>query len=398
MVCPGAERALRSVVIKYLDDVRPGVVVATLCMFATVARAQPMEVRDGEATPSEPGRKLSLKVEPGLATALSSPQSEMTELGLGTTMKLLFGLGRHVQIGPSLAYTTLPATGDMTGSGRSWTFGGGARLMRPQDSLGHGISPWVDADLVYVRTGDLSRPGFAAAVGVSMPLDEQRKFWLGPFARYSHIIQGDRDGFDSRDAKILVFGIGLEISTGVSTRRERVAAVDLTPTPVAVAPPPASDRDGDTVVDTSDLCPDVAGLVESSGCPPYERVIVKREKLEVKEKIAFAWDSAKIEPASYPALDEVVRALQDNRGFKVQVDGHASSDGDDAHNQTLSEQRAQAVLDYLVAHGVAKDRLVSKGFSSSKPTHTNTTAAGRDSNRRVEFIVELIILQDGNTP
>ena len=377
----------------------PGAVLATLCMFATIAHAQEAEVREGETARTAPGRKLSLKLEPGLAVALSNPQSEMTELGMGTTVKLLFGLGRYFQIGPSLAHTMLPATGDMSGSGRALAFGGGARLMRPQDSLGYGISPWVDADLVLVRTGDLSRPGFAAAVGVSMPLDDQRRFWLGPFARYSHIIQGQRDGFDNRDAKILMFGIGLEISSGLATKRERLAVVEtLPPQPAAITPPPPSDRDGDTVIDTSDNCPDVAGLVENFGCPPYEKVIVKREKLEVKEKIAFAWDSAKIEPASYPALDEVVRALQDNRGFKVQVDGHASSDGNDAHNQTLSEQRAKAVLDYLVAKGVAKDRLVSKGFSSSQPNQTNTTSAGRESNRRVEFIVEFIIIQDGNTP
>jgi outer membrane protein OmpA-like peptidoglycan-associated protein len=385
-------------VAKKLNDlVKPGAVLAALCMFATVAHAQEAEVRAGEAGQEAPGRRLSLKLEPGLAMALSNPQSDMTETGMGTTVKLLFGLGRYFQIGPSIAYTTLPAAGDLTGSGRAWTFGGGARLMRPQDGLGHGISPWIDADLVYVRTGELSRPGFATAIGVSMPLDERRRFWLGPYARYSQIIQGQRDGFDNRDAKILMFGIGLEITAGLQPKRERLAVVEPAPPPVAIAPPP-SDRDGDTVIDASDNCPDVAGLVESFGCPPYEKVIVKREKLEVKEKIAFAWDSAKIEPASYPALDEVVRALQDNRGFKVQVDGHSSSDGNDAHNQTLSEQRARAVLDYLASHGVAKERLVSKGFSSSQPNESNTTAAGRESNRRVEFIVEFIIIQDGNTP
>ena len=103
-----------------------------------------------------------------------------------------------------------------------------------------------------------------------------------------------------------------------------------------------------------------------------------------------------IEAASHPALDEVVKALQDNRGFRVQLEGHASSEGDDVHNQTLSEQRAQAVLDYLVSHGVAPGRLASKGFSSSVPTESNTTAAGREANRRVEFVVSFIILDTGS--
>jgi outer membrane protein OmpA-like peptidoglycan-associated protein len=54
------------------------------------------------------------------------------------------------------------------------------------------------------------------------------------------------------------------------------------------------------------------------------------------------------------------------------------------------------VLDYLAAHGIAKDRLVSKGFGSSVPLDTNETIAGRENNRRVEFVVHFIILNDGS--
>jgi outer membrane protein OmpA-like peptidoglycan-associated protein len=82
----------------------------------------------------------------------------------------------------------------------------------------------------------------------------------------------------------------------------------------------------------------------------------------------------------------------------VQVDGHASSEGGDAHNQVLSEDRASAVVDYLVARGVARNRLSSKGFSSSVPAATNDTAAGRVTNRRVEFVVDFVIIKEGNTP
>ena len=129
-----------------------------------------------------------------------------------------------------------------------------------------------------------------------------------------------------------------------------------------------------------------------------ERLVVKPDKLELTDKIAFEWNSAKLEASSYPALDEVARTLERNRGFRVQVDGHASSDGGEARNQTLSEQRATSVLDYLATRGVARDRLTSKGFSSSMPIDTNLTAAGRENNRRVEFVVTLIILTEGNTP
>jgi OOP family OmpA-OmpF porin len=91
-----------------------------------------------------------------------------------------------------------------------------------------------------------------------------------------------------------------------------------------------------------------------------------------------------------------VQALKDNKTFRVEVEGHADSTGPDDHNQTLSEKRAAAVLDYLAAHGVAKDRLSSKGFSSSVPIDTNATVAGRENNRRVEFVVNFTILNAGS--
>jgi outer membrane protein OmpA-like peptidoglycan-associated protein len=203
-------------------------------------------------------------------------------------------------------------------------------------------------------------------------------------------------GFDNRDAKVLRVGLSLAVGSGIAARRRQ----DVATAEVYEEAPPAQDpdRDNDGVSDQTDRCPDIAGQVETSGCPPYEKVAVLPDKLEVKDKIAFQWDSAQLDAESYPALDELARVLTDNPGFRVEVQGHASSDGADAHNQTLSEQRATVVLDYLVARGVAKDRLASKGFSSSAPMNTNQTSAGRVTNRRVEFVVHLIIVNDGNTP
>ena len=145
-----------------------------------------------------------------------------------------------------------------------------------------------------------------------------------------------------------------------------------------------------------DRCPDVAGTTASFGCRDYQKLVVKPDKLELKEKLYFAWDQATIQNESFPMLDEVVQALKDNEQLRVQVEGHSSSDGTDEHNQSLSSRRADAVVDYLVAHGIAKERLHSKGFSSSAPNDTNATAAGRENNRRVEFVVYFTILGDGS--
>jgi outer membrane protein OmpA-like peptidoglycan-associated protein len=381
-----------------------GVVMGTTLMLAApLAHAQPPIETDTEGDASarrlEPFQ-LSVSVEPGLAMAMTDPQSQRTDAGFGQTLKLLFGVTPYLEIGPTAAFTTLPTAASMTTPGTAWAFGGGARLMRPHDAVGfYGISPWVDADALYVRTGGLDRPGFAAAAGLAMPLDDRRRFWLGPYARYFQILQGERSGFDNRDAKILELGISLEVGTGLERKRAaRVAVAEpamLVPAPLPV---PAPDRDGDGVSDATDSCPDVAGTAENAGCPVYEKVIVQPDKLVLKEKIAFAWNSALIGDTSRPALDEVAQALRDNLSFRVQVDGHASSEGGDVHNQALSEERASAVVDYLVARGVARDRLISKGFSSSVPAATNGTAAGRETNRRVEFVVDFIIVKKGNTP
>jgi len=255
------------------------------------------------------------------------------------------------------------------------------------------MSPWVDADVLYVRTGGLNRPGFAAAAGVSVPIGKARVFWIGPFARYFQVMQRDRSNFDNNDAKILSLGVSLEVGLGVE--REPVvlpAEVRTVNTETLVCP----DRDRDGVPDNVDRCPDMAGPMDNWGCPAYKKIVVQRDKLELKEKLFFAWDQAVLQEVSFPVLDEVVQALNDNKSFRVQVEGHASSEGGDDHNQTLSEQRAAAVLDYLVTHGIDKERLASKGFGSSVPLDTNETIAGRENNRRVEFVVYFTILNDGS--
>jgi len=352
---------------------------------------------------------LGVKLEPGAALSMTNPQSQRFELGGAATVKGLVGFeGGYVNLSAGLTFLGLPAqTGfASTGVGTAWAPSAGLRFQLPRESermrlqrphqresFGGG-RPWIDGDALYVRTGGLDRFGFAGAVGLSFPVGEARSFWLGPFVRYFQIVGRNSASFDSRDARTIVLGISLE--TG--TRLERSSYVEPTPVVVAIqAPPPAArpDRDGDGVPDDMDACPDMRGPASNVGCPIYEKVVVKPDKLELLEKIQFAWNQAVIESVSYPALDEVAKALQDNRGFRVAIEGHASSEGADDHNQSLSSHRAEAVLEYVANHGVARDRLVSKGFSSSRPTESNLTQSGREANRRVEFVVHFIILKEG---
>jgi outer membrane protein OmpA-like peptidoglycan-associated protein len=377
--------------------VRATVIGAALLMVAPFASASEAEASSRDPLPSKAG-EFSLKLEPGVAFPLTSPQEDLFKTGGGMAVKGLWSLNRYLGVGPSFTYLALPARqADKFGS--AWTLGGSLVLRRPHDlpddDRFHNLSPWVDVDAMYVRTGPLNRPGFAAGAGISAPLGKARALWLGPFVRYAQIIQPERTGYDNRDAKILTVGVSLEVGPGVERRHASAAAPAQRPT-AAQETTSRPDRDGDGVPDGEDRCPDVAGPRENHGCPPYQKLVVHPDKLELKEKLYFSWNQAALQEASFPALDEVVQALKDNKNFRVQVEGHASSEGGDEHNQTLSEQRADAVLDYFVAHGISKDRLVSKGFSSSVPVASNTTEAGREQNRRVEFSVHFRILDDGS--
>lgn len=345
---------------------------------------------------------FTLKAEPAIAFPMSNPQRRVFQMGASQTVKGLFALSRYLDVGPAVAFMSLPSEAADTDSGTAWMFGGSVRLKRPHDlDTFAAVSPWMDVDLMYVRTGDLKRAGFAAAAGLAIPIGDARSVWAGPFVRYFQILSGSRDGFDTHDANIFNAGISVELGSGVrrveeTTAVEKIRTVSTRSETAAAPTPVVGDGDHDGVLDDVDHCIDVAGTAERFGCPEYAKVIVKRDKLELKEKLYFQWDEATLEPVSFAALDDVVQALKDNKNFTVQVEGHASSDGDDDHNQTLSEKRAQTVLDYLVAHGIGTERLRSKGFSSSVPADTNSTAIGRENNRRVEFVVSFLIVKDGS--
>ena len=355
---------------------------------------------------------LDVKLEPGAAASLSTPQSQRFQLGGAASIKGLVGFeGGIFDVTAGLTFLGLPAQKGFasTSTGTAWAPSVGLRLQLPRESEAarlrrphaseflFGAKPWVDGDLLYVRTGGLDRAGFATAVGLSFPIGESRSFWLGPFVRYVQIFQGNRPGFDNGDANVLVVGLSLETGARFTSDRpvEPVAATEKAPAVTSVQAPAFADRDGDGVSDDVDACPDVAGPASNRGCPVYEKVVVKPDKLELKEKIQFKWNQGTIDPVSYPALDEVAKALQDNKTFRVAIEGHASSEGGDDHNQSLSSKRAEAVVDYIADRGIARDRLFAKGFSSSRPLNSNATESGRESNRRVEFVVHLIILKEG---
>ena len=103
---------------------------------------------------------------------------------------------------------------------------------------------------------------------------------------------------------------------------------------------------------------------------------------------SFRVGSSELSPEATDLLDEAVEILLANPETRLRVEGHTDDVGSDEDNLALSEARAQAVVDYLVAGGVAEDRLVAVGFGETTPIADNSTADGRAMNRRIEFVVE----------
>jgi len=104
--------------------------------------------------------------------------------------------------------------------------------------------------------------------------------------------------------------------------------------------------------------------------------------------INFDTASAELPTYSVPFLSQAARAIKGApAGTVIEIGGHTDNTGDDASNLVLSQQRADAVRDYLVRQGVDPGTLVAKGYGSTKPVATNDTDEGKFRNRRIEFTV-----------
>ena len=146
---------------------------------------------------------------------------------------------------------------------------------------------------------------------------------------------------------------------------------------------PWPDRDNDKVFDKDDKCPDVAGTVANNGCPEVSDEVVKKLN-DYAKTILFDTAKSSFQQQSYPVLQAMVAILKEYPSSNFSLEGHTDSDGKDAANQLLSEDRAGAVKNYFIENGITSSRLSSAGFGETKPIDSNKTKAGKANNRRVE--------------
>ncbi len=149
---------------------------------------------------------------------------------------------------------------------------------------------------------------------------------------------------------------------------------------------PWPDTDGDGVLDKDDQCPNEAGTVANNGCPevvvPTEEV--QKQLTEYARTINFNSGKSSFKSGTEPTLQAIAAILKEYPKANFTIEGHTDSTGSKAGNEKLSNERANAVMGYLVENGISADRLTAKGFGQDNPIESNKTRAGRAANRRVE--------------
>jgi len=344
-----------------LSKVTAGLLAATLALLLpNMARADESQ--------------FSLKLEPGVAVPLTSPQAHRFDAGGAVAVTGLYSPLPWLAFGPTLGVIAIPSNISGVDTGTAYEAGLSGLVRRPYNNSGSNwftaASPWAGVDGFVVKTGDLARPAASVGVGVSFPTSDARNLWIGPFARYENIFPTSHDvNLDSNDARLAILGVSFEWGP---------AAKKAAPPP----PAPIAKKEEPKPVPP----PVVQPAPRPTPAPPPPPA-----KFEITERVQFPFDSAVPLPQSNPVLAHVVQSLLAHTDYTVKVEGHASSEGPRTYNQKLSERRAESVRKYLVAHGVAANRITTVGFGEDRPVADNATEAGRRQNRRVEFEVTLTI-------
>jgi outer membrane protein OmpA-like peptidoglycan-associated protein len=211
----------------------------------------------------------------------------------------------------------------------------------------------------------------------------------------------DADGFEDDDGCVDPDNDGDGIADDVDVCPDKAETVDGWLDDDGCPDP---DNDGDGLLDEVDLCPneaeEVNGVRDDDGCP--DTVLAVRDSTQIRfwNGITFANNSARIEAKAMAVVEAVAAVLNADPGItKVRIEGHTSSKGSESSNMKLSQQRAKAVVDRLMALGIARDRMVSEGFGESRPVASNRTEEGRAENRRIEIhVVEEAPVIDSPNP
>jgi outer membrane protein OmpA-like peptidoglycan-associated protein len=306
-----------------------------------------------------------------VATMLSEDQTE--RLGFDSP-----GFVGDLQLGYSLSPWLDVRVGAAAGGFASPTGTGG--LLQPQ--LGAAVAwpgisprPWLQLDAGAGFTGKILRPVWRASIGVDVRVTDS--LTLGPVLGYWHMFQ--RDGLTyTSDARFAWFGIVLgwqsvRARQVVQQRQENVTHerwIKRQPEPEEMpTPAPGSNEPS----------PELLSLIEST---------LPSQQNEWLAPVLFAYNSDTLEPQGVAMLHEVARELQRHPNLKLlEIRGYADVRGSREYNLALSERRARSVLEWLVAHGIQRERLTLAAQGAADFVEHGDDEPAHEQNRRVVFRV-----------
>jgi outer membrane protein OmpA-like peptidoglycan-associated protein len=368
---------------------------------------------------------VGLRGDLGAGLPVSEPSNLAFGLGFSgaitAELEVLDLLGLDLQLGYTRLERKVSASGN---AGTLLYVGAGARTHLPLD--GARFVPWLDVTGGWGYSGG-SRLVLSGTAGLSVrPLD-RAVILVGVFVRFQQVLDlgGSSSAADAEprpppsNASVLSFGLSFELRQP----RGEVAAAAVADSNVDRLEPstnanadtdgdglldaadkcieekedfdgiadkdgcPETDGDKDSVDDKTDACPNAAGKSGSKGCPTYPRIAVQADRLDLKDKITFVSESAKLTAESGPILDQLATVLTDRPGLCVLITAHTDNLRSEDVNLSLSGNQAQAVRAYLVKKGISVDRLGTRGFGEQKPLNKNRTPDEREQNRRIEILV-----------
>ena len=267
---------------------------------------------------------------------------------------------------------------------------------------GHVPNDAVRADLVAAAKTVL--PG-TAVVDRMQPGEGAPQGWAGvAVASVRELARLEGGGAETKDAVLVVSGTAADGATAEAIRATLRAALPTTikftdqikvkelPPPPAIVPPPAP-------AEAPAKEPE-AGIAGRTGTPaqpvpPVEAAALVRARaceeqlasLAGAGQILFRFSSAELESVSFQTLDKLAEAAKSCPGMRIEVGGHASSEGNAEINQQLSFKRAQSVVAYLVHAGVDATQLEPVGHGATRPLAPNDSSENMARNRRIEFTV-----------
>lgn len=313
---------------------------------------------------------------------------------------------------------------------RYYGAGGGLRLHAlPAASS---VDLWLDTRVNYVRIREEARPGFDVGLGADFSVGDDG-FAVGSFVRYTQVIQPGGDGGRDDDRFVQV---GAALSWGGASKASRalythaepasvlevedelepdaddelaseVALDEVEPeTDAQLAQASADDSEAivddseaDAIFDEKDDCSATAG---GENCPtatasapspvvapsPTTPSPARTQLGKLPMLVAFGYGENRVTSSEARNLRKVLKVLRGDPAIRtLQIVGHTDERGGPEENMALSQERAQAVVDWLVAHGIAQSRLQAIGRGASEPRVDGQSQAAWRANRRVQFIV-----------